>query len=41
VLSYDGRAFFGLVGDRDLLADIDQLAADLETALDEQFAAAG
>ena len=30
VLSYDGGVFFGLVGDRDVLADIDELAADLE-----------
>ena len=40
VLSYDGRVFFGLAGDRDLLADIDELAADLEAALAEQAAAA-
>ena len=36
VLSYDGGVFFGLAGDRDVLADIDDLAADLEAALDEQ-----
>ena len=30
VLSYDGGVFFGLAGDRDVLADIDELAADLE-----------
>jgi diacylglycerol O-acyltransferase / wax synthase len=41
VLSYNGGAFFGLAGDRDVLADLDQVAADLETALDEQLAASG
>jgi diacylglycerol O-acyltransferase / wax synthase len=41
VLSYDGGVFFGLAGDRDVLADIDELAADLEAALDEQISAAG
>jgi WS/DGAT/MGAT family acyltransferase len=40
VLSYDGGVFFGLAGDRDLLADLDDFAADLEAALDEQAAAA-
>jgi hypothetical protein len=40
VLSYDGRLFFGLAGDRDLLADIDDLAADIEASLAEQTAAA-
>ncbi|MGH2954811.1 MAG: WS/DGAT/MGAT family O-acyltransferase [Solirubrobacterales bacterium] len=40
VLSYDGGVFFGLAGDRDVLADIDELAADVEAALDEQFGAA-
>jgi diacylglycerol O-acyltransferase / wax synthase len=40
VLSYDGRVFFGLVGDRDLLADLNELGADLEAALAEQVAAA-
>ena len=39
VLSYDGGVFFGLAGDRDVLADIDALAADLEAALAEQAAA--
>ena len=33
VVSYDGGVFFGLAGDRDLLADIDQVAGDLEAAL--------
>ncbi|MDX6583253.1 MAG: diacylglycerol O-acyltransferase / wax synthase [Solirubrobacterales bacterium] len=40
VLSYDGSVFFGLAGDRDLLADIDEFAADLDAALGEQAAAA-
>jgi len=35
VLSYDGGVFFGLAGDRDRLADLDLLAAELEAALDE------
>ena len=39
MLSYDGGVFFGLAGDRDVLADIDELAADLEAALDEQESA--
>jgi diacylglycerol O-acyltransferase len=36
VVSYDGGVFFGLAGDRRALADIDDLAAALEDALDEQ-----
>jgi WS/DGAT/MGAT family acyltransferase len=36
VLSYDGEVFFGLAGDRDAIADIDELAVDLEAALAEQ-----
>ena len=39
VLSYDGRVFFGLAGDRDVFDDLDELATDLEAALDEQEAA--
>jgi WS/DGAT/MGAT family acyltransferase len=39
VLSYDGGVFFGLAGDRDVMADLDGFAADLEAALDEQDAA--
>jgi WS/DGAT/MGAT family acyltransferase len=39
VLSYDGGVFFGLVGDRDVIADIDELALDLESALAEQTSA--
>jgi diacylglycerol O-acyltransferase len=37
--SYDGGVFFGLAGDRRALADIDDLAAALEDALDEQTGA--
>ena len=36
IVSYDGGVFFGVGGDRDLLADIDEFAADLRAALDEQ-----
>ena len=32
VVSFDGGVFFGLAGDRDVIADIDELAADLEGA---------
>jgi diacylglycerol O-acyltransferase / wax synthase len=39
VVSYDGGVFFGLAGDRRALADIDDLAAALEDALDEQTGA--
>ncbi len=38
VLSYDGRVFFGLAADRDLVADLDEFAADLRAALAEQGA---
>ena len=40
VVSYDGGVFFGLAGDRDLFADIDEVAGDLEAALAEQLEAA-
>jgi len=40
VVSYDGGVFFGLVGDRDLVADMDDVVADLEAALAEQLGAA-
>jgi diacylglycerol O-acyltransferase / wax synthase len=36
VLSYDGGVFFGLAADRDLLPDLDDLAGDVEAAVDEQ-----
>ena len=41
VLSYDGGVYFGLAGDRDVLPDLDLLAADLAEALDEQIGATG
>ena len=41
VVSYDGGVFFGLAGDRDLMPDIDGLAADVEAAIAEQLSAAG
>jgi WS/DGAT/MGAT family acyltransferase len=37
VISYDGGVFFGILGDRDLIADIDEVAADLQAALAEQL----
>jgi WS/DGAT/MGAT family acyltransferase len=40
VVSYDGRVFFGLTGDRDVLSDLDELAADVDAALSEQISAA-
>ena len=40
VVSFDGGVYFGLVGDRDLFADIDDVAADLAAALAEQLEAA-
>jgi diacylglycerol O-acyltransferase len=39
MLSYDGGVFFGLAGDREVLHDIESLAADLREALAEQVAA--
>jgi WS/DGAT/MGAT family acyltransferase len=36
VLSYDGGVFFGLAADRDVVADVDEVSADLEAGLDEQ-----
>jgi diacylglycerol O-acyltransferase / wax synthase len=41
LLSYDGRLNFGLVGDFDLLWDLDDLAHDVEESLAELAAAAG
>jgi WS/DGAT/MGAT family acyltransferase len=41
IMSYDGRIFFGLLGDFDALEDVDELAADLERAIRELAAAAG
>lgn len=39
VLSYDNQVFFGLVGDRDLMPDLDQLAAAIGEAAEEQLEA--
>jgi diacylglycerol O-acyltransferase len=39
VLSYDGGVCFGIVGDRDVIADIDLFVTDLEESLAEQAAA--
>jgi diacylglycerol O-acyltransferase len=36
MVSYDGRIFFGLAGDRDAVADLDDLSAALRAALREQ-----
>lgn len=36
MVSYDGRVFFGLVGDRDVVPDLDDLSEDLRVALREQ-----
>jgi diacylglycerol O-acyltransferase len=36
LISYDGRVFFGLAGDRDIVPDLDDLATGLEAALREQ-----
>jgi hypothetical protein len=36
VISYDGRVFFGLAGDRDVVPDLDDLAGALREALREQ-----
>ncbi len=41
VLSYNGRVFFGLAGDRDVLGDIDSLAAEVDEAIAEQIGATG
>ncbi len=36
MMSYDGRVFFGLAGDHDIVADLDDLATALREALREQ-----
>jgi diacylglycerol O-acyltransferase / wax synthase len=41
IMSYNGRICFGLVGDYDVLYDLDDLAEDFHTALAELAAAAG
>jgi diacylglycerol O-acyltransferase / wax synthase len=40
-MSYDGRLAFGLLGDYDAMADLDDFAADLARAIDELPSAAG
>ena len=41
ILSYNGQLNFGLVGDYDALADLDVLADELRSSIDELAAAAG
>jgi WS/DGAT/MGAT family acyltransferase len=41
IMSYDGGVNFGLIGDYDAMADLDQLGGDLEKSLDELIGAAG
>ena len=41
IMSYDGRLFFGLLGDYDAMSDLDALAADLDSAIRELAAVAG
>jgi hypothetical protein len=41
IMSYDGNVFFGLLGDYEAMPDIDDLAADVTSAIDELAAAAG
>jgi diacylglycerol O-acyltransferase len=41
VMSYDGWLCFGLLGDRDALADLDDLTGDLEAAIATLARAAG
>jgi len=41
IMSYDGKIFFGLLGDYDAMEDLDAFAADLQSALNELSSAAG
>jgi diacylglycerol O-acyltransferase / wax synthase len=41
IMSYNGNVDFGLIGDFDLMPDLDELAADLEAAVTELSAATG
>jgi diacylglycerol O-acyltransferase / wax synthase len=41
IVSYNGGVFFGISGDRDVMADIDALALDVSLAVDELIRAAG
>ena len=36
MISYDGSIYFGLAGDRDVISDLDDLAAALRESLREQ-----
>jgi diacylglycerol O-acyltransferase len=41
IMSYDGRVYFGLTGDYDAMADIDEFASDLRSAIAELATSAG
>ncbi len=41
IMSYDGQVNFGLIGDYDAMGDLDDLAADLEDAVEELIEAGG
>jgi diacylglycerol O-acyltransferase len=41
IISYDGKLFFGLLGDYDAMDDLDDFAADLRAAIAELAGAAG
>jgi WS/DGAT/MGAT family acyltransferase len=41
IMSYDGKLFFGLLGDYDAMDDLDAFAQDLQTAIAELATAAG
>ncbi|HET8757399.1 MAG TPA: WS/DGAT domain-containing protein, partial [Solirubrobacteraceae bacterium] len=41
IMSYDGKVFFGLLGDYDAMEDLDEFAADVRSALAELATAAG
>jgi WS/DGAT/MGAT family acyltransferase len=41
IMSYDGQVNFGLIGDYDAMTDLDLLAGDLQTSLDELSEATG
>ena len=41
IMSYDGRLFFGLLGDYDAMRDLDLVASDVDAAVRELAAAAG
>ncbi|MGH2955996.1 MAG: WS/DGAT/MGAT family O-acyltransferase [Solirubrobacterales bacterium] len=41
IMSYDGQVNFGLIGDYEAMADLDELGEDLEASLEELIEAAG